>query len=190
MMKIIRFLTANWWLLYSITLTTIIIYFALGVWGEPSAEDDTIIYAQVILRAMGVWFVLFLVLLLGTAAWLYYKKHRNADRSAALFGVPLIPIFVTSFFAAPSIGDQRLFHIASARFEGNVYHVAEYQARFWLALYECDGVGVVCHTIYRGSTITNLNCAEICNDPPQLIFIGNALSLIVRGETVFVYTPS
>ena len=81
-MKILRLFKPRWWLLYSVALTTIIFYFAMGVWGEPSADDDTIIYTQVILRSMGIWFVLFLVVLLATASCLYYSN------SITLIAVP------------------------------------------------------------------------------------------------------
>jgi hypothetical protein len=189
-MKILRLFKPRWWLLYSVALTAISFYVVMGLWGEPSADDDTIIYTQVILRSMGIGFALFLVILLATTSWLYYSKQHDLDRSAGLFGLLLLPILITSFLATPSIGDQRLFHVLSARFQGHVYHLAEYQARFWLVLYECDGVGIVCHPVYRGSTlILALECLDRCPDPLQLITDDKGLSLIVYGETVFTQSP-
>jgi hypothetical protein len=187
-MRIVRVFITGWWLVYSAALVLTVVYVLMGIWGEPSADSDSIIYVQVMFRHQRAVIVLLAAIGLGSGAFLYWKNRHNSGRSFVMFAAPLLFIILPLSLAEPAIGDTRLFHLDSARYGDKLYNLAQYESGFRLGLYECHMLGISCHTIYRGSSIQNFNCIDQC--PTHLSTENSRLSLIVRGETVFTYTPA
>ncbi|MEO8613109.1 MAG: hypothetical protein ABI690_34775 [Chloroflexota bacterium] len=182
-----KFLTSHWRLIYGIGLGFTVFYAVVLIVAEPSAEADTIIYTPIIVRAM-LWQLILVqavFLVIGTAV--YCSSRDEWDVGLTMIAVPLIISgILTTSIAQPAIGDQRLFHESSVRVKAHVYNLAHYQLG-QLAIYECDSLGIVCHTLFRQRGIISLEHKEECLGPPRWETIEDTVSLIIECKTLFTH---
>lgn len=192
-MRLYHFLTKRWWLVYGLGLTLCIFYITMGLVGEPSAEADTIVYTQVILRGMGFIAALLPLFLLIVGTIFLTRQRKDLDQHIILLaGLPLVMVLVVFFNNQPGICDPRIYTLETVNMDGRSYNLSRF-CTFRVAVFECDSLMVVCNTIHRGPTpISRLEFERKCvgdDAHPHLAVDNHTLSLIIGCETVFSYHP-
>jgi hypothetical protein len=192
-MKLLHFFNKRWWLVYGLGLTLCIFYFMMGSVGEPSAEADTIVYTQVILRGMGIVAIMPVIFLLIAGIVLLTRQRKDLDSQLLwLIVLPIFMVLLGFFKNQPTICDPRIYTLETVNMDGRIYNLSRF-CTFRVAVFECDSIMVVCNTIHRGPTpISTLEFERKCvrdDARPHLATDNHTLSLIIGCETVFSYHP-
>lgn len=200
-----QFLVRKWWVFYGISLVIIIVGIIIAIFGPslPKPADNIVFYPWITLRETNNPLTLILLAVSILAIVLFALKKKSFKPVVLLGAVTTICCVTALALLGPALGNMRtgfdpdptLTHVTSIRTSQHIYNLVRHQA-FYEAigeafiLYECDSLGINCHTIYRYKSNSLEDVYADMEHPPILASDESNVTLQIAGKVAYVYPIS